>query len=84
VGGEKAEARPGPAVGALVPAFDGFIRFGDAARPMTKTDLVSMLVAVTTLAIACVTGFLWKRKPAAKKGAVETIRGRPKVPVARN
>lgn len=74
----------GAFVGAITPAYDGLCRFGNAAHPMTATDLVSLLVAVAMLAIAIVTGILWNRKSSAKGNAISVIRGRPKMEVVRS
>lgn len=73
----------GGLVGAIVPAYDGLSRFGDALHPMTKTDLVSMFVASMTFAVAIVTGVLWYRKSKSKQNAVDAIRSRPKVQLVR-
>lgn len=70
-------------LGSLVPGFDGLLRFHDKIHPMTLTDLLSVAVAVATLAVAIVSGLLWYKKAGVKNGAVKSIRDRPKVQLVR-
>lgn len=67
--------------GSIVPAFDGFKRFGAREHPATSTDLVSMLLFTASLAIFVVTAILWYLRANAHKEMVAEIKDRPKVPL---
>lgn len=75
-------ASAGIFAGSLVPAIDGFSRFGSTTNPTTLTDLISMLLAFAALVVAVVTGFQWHVRSKSHVSLVTEIRGRPKVPVA--
>ena len=67
--------------GSLIPAIDGFSRFGDQQHPANGTDLIAMLMCAAFGLLAVVTGWQWWRRSRRHKGLVAEIRERPKVPV---
>lgn len=67
--------------GSVVPAFDGFRRFGAIANPTTGTDLLSMMLCFAAGSVAIITGLQWRARSKLHKGMVDEIRDRPKVPV---
>lgn len=67
--------------GALVPGFDAFRRFGDTAHPMTKTDLLSFVLAVSSFRVLGITGYLWHQRAKHRTSMVQDIQQRPKVAV---
>lgn len=67
--------------GALIPAIDGFRRFGADVNPSTATDLASMMLCFAALAVAIITGFQWRIRSKAHRDTVEEIRSRPKMSV---
>jgi hypothetical protein len=71
----------GAFLGAIVPAIEQLGRFNDAVNPMGITGLCTVIVAVIALAVAAVTGALWRQRLAGHQGLVETIQSRKKVAV---
>jgi hypothetical protein len=67
--------------GSIVPAFDGFRRFGASTNPTTGTDLLSMMLCFAAGVVALITGLQWRSRSKLHKGMVAEIRDRPKVPV---
>lgn len=67
--------------GSLVPAVDGFRHFGDAAHPATWTDLVSMMLFISALVAAAITGIQWRIRARGHVDLVTEIQNRPRVPV---
>lgn len=67
--------------GSIVPAFDGFRRFGAKINPTTGTDLLSMMLCFAAAIVAILTGLQWYARSKLHKGMVDEIRERPKVPV---
>lgn len=74
-------ASTGVFFGAVVPAWDGLVRFGDTANPTTWTDMLSIALAFAAFGIAAVTAWLWKVRLQGRKNMVTTIRARPRIPV---
>lgn len=68
-------------VGSVVPAFDGFRRFGAEVNPSTGTDLLSMLICFAALVVTIISGLQWHARSKLHKGLVQEIRERPKVKV---
>ena len=67
--------------GSIVPAVDGFIRFGATENPATNTDLLSMMICFAAFVVTVITGFQWRARSKVHTGMVGAIRERPKVPV---
>ena len=65
--------------GALVPAIEGLAAFGSGS--MSGTQLLTVLVAFSALAISITTGFFWFRRSKSKTSLVGEIRSRPKIPL---
>lgn len=74
-------ASAGLLAGSIVPAVDGFMRFGAAKNPATGTDLLSMMICFAALVVTVITGFQWHARSKVHTGMVGAIRERPKVPV---
>lgn len=68
----------GVVAGSLVPAIDGFQRFGALENPTTYTDLLSMLLCFSSVAVAAVTGLIWRKRSKVRASLVDEIRNRPK------
>lgn len=75
-------ASAGIFAGSLIPAIDGFRRFGAETNPATVTDLASMLIAFASLAVAGITGYQWRVRSGLHQDMVTQIRSRQKVPVS--
>lgn len=71
----------GAFAGAVVPAAQSLRTFFVEPLEFGGVDLLSVLVAVVTLSIALLTGYLSNRKKRVHKSLVEKIRERPRVPV---
>lgn len=67
--------------GSLIPALNGFARFGAATDPATWTDLLSMLLCAAALVAMLITGYQWRVRQKGHVDLVEEIRNRPKVSV---
>ena len=67
--------------GSIVPAVDGFRRFGATTNPATGTDLLSMMLCFAAFIVAIITGLQWRVRSQVHKSMVDEIRDRPKVPV---
>jgi hypothetical protein len=67
--------------GSATPAFDGLSRLGNAAKPLTATDMVSIAFAFASLAVAVVTAIQWGQIAKRRKPLLDTIRERPRIPV---
>lgn len=74
-------AASGAFLGAIVPAIEQLGRFNDKANPMGATGLCTVLIAVVALAVAIVTGFLWRQRLRSHESLLDTIKSRKKVPV---
>lgn len=72
----------GAFLGSLVPAIQQLGKLGDRANPLDGVGFATLVVAVSALAIAAVTGWLSYRRRGTHRDLVTTIRARPKMPVS--
>lgn len=68
-------------LGGLIPALQVLKQFSIDATKVGIFDLLTVMIAGCALAVAFVTGFLWRQRSKTHKGLVETIRGRQRVPM---
>lgn len=71
----------GAFMGALIPAFQEFGKFRADPTNVGVWGLLTILIAAMTLAVAVVSGVLWRQRSKTHKSMVDTIRGRPRTPV---
>lgn len=67
--------------GSITPAFDGLRRLGDAAKPLTSTDMVSIALACVAFGMCIVTAIQWYQKSKARSPIIQEIRERPRIAV---
>lgn len=71
----------GAFLGALIPALQILSEFRTTPEKVDVWGLLTMFIAVMTLAVAAVTGWLWHQRSKTHKSMVTTIRERARVPV---
>ena len=71
----------GAFVGALVPALQVLGQFNTDPTKVDMWGLVTLMIAVGTLAVSAVSGVLWYQRSQTHKSMVHTIRERPRTPV---
>ena len=71
----------GAFLGALVPGLQVVGKFNENPATLDLWNLLTLLIAVATLAVATVAGVLWHQRSKTHKSMVDTIRQRPRAPV---
>ena len=71
----------GAFMGALIPGLQVLALFREKPEAVGMLGLLTLLIAVATLAVSIVAGILWWQRSKTHKSMVETIRQRPRTPV---
>lgn len=71
----------GAFLGALIPAWQELGKFNVDPTTVSGTGLFTMGVAIAMLAVAILSGALWRQRTKSHKSMAQTIRDRPRVQV---
>ena len=67
--------------GSIVPSIEAFARFNATANPMGLTGLATLMISVSSLGVAAITGLLSLMKVKQRGRLSERIKSRPRVEV---